>query len=89
MAIIQALPLGKALGPNQIPNEILKILIKEILEGLIYRVSILLIVNILLRSLKESTIVRRTGFRGLVAYLGYLGVISNILKNLKNYLMKG
>ena len=53
--IIRALPTGKAPGPDRIPNEILKILVEEISEGLAQGVSMLLAAGTLPRSLKEST----------------------------------
>ena len=55
--IIRALPTGKTLGPNRIPNKILKILVKEILEGLAQKINILFIVGTLPRSLKELIII--------------------------------
>jgi len=54
-AIIRALPTGKASGPDRIPNEILKILVEEISEGLAQGVSMLLAAGTLPKSLKEST----------------------------------
>jgi hypothetical protein len=53
--ILQALPISKASGPDQIPNEILKTLSKEISEGLARGVSMLLAVGTLSKSLKELT----------------------------------
>jgi hypothetical protein len=55
--ILQALPIGKASGPDQIPNEILKTLSEEISEGLTRGVSMLLAANTLLKSLKELIII--------------------------------
>jgi Reverse transcriptase (RNA-dependent DNA polymerase) len=55
VAIIRALPTGKASGPDRIPNEILKILVEEISEGLAQEISILFAAGTLPRSLKEST----------------------------------
>jgi hypothetical protein len=55
--ILQALLISKVLGSDQILNEILKTLSKEISEGLICGVSMLLIVGTLLKSLKESIII--------------------------------
>jgi hypothetical protein len=57
VAIIRALPINKASGPDRIPNEILKILVEEILEGLTQGVSMLLAADTLFKSLKKSTII--------------------------------
>jgi hypothetical protein len=54
-AIIRALPTSKTPRLNRIPNEILKILIEEILEGLAQEASILFIVDTLSGRLKKST----------------------------------
>jgi hypothetical protein len=56
-AIIRVLSTSKALEPNRIPNEILKILIEEILESIAQGASILFVVDTLSGRLKKSTII--------------------------------
>jgi hypothetical protein len=53
-AILRALLTGKALGLNDIPNEVLKILALEILKGLTHAVSKLLTSDMMLIRFWES-----------------------------------
>jgi hypothetical protein len=54
-AILRALLAGKALGPDGIPNEVLKILALEISKGLTHAVSKLLTGDTMLIRFQEST----------------------------------